>query len=96
MAAGLQINHEARRITLPPGVIRPNDYACLWRLLPVTAQDERMTVGRLLEQAHGCGSRQVRNTACDACWDNAMVTTLEAEGWTIVRETTGQPDGVVR
>ena len=92
----LRINHEARRITLPPGVIRPDAYSRLWELLSVTAQNERMTVGRLLEQAHGCKSQQIKNASCDACWDNAMVTTLEAEGWTIVRETTGQPDGVVR
>lgn len=96
MAAGLQINHEARRITLPPGVIRPNDYSRLWELLSATAQETQLVVGRLLEQAHGCESRQVRYAACDACWDNAMVTTLEAEGWTIVRETTSPPDGVVR
>ena len=96
MAVGLQINHEARRITLPPGVIRPNDYACLWQLLPVTAQEARMTVGRLLEQAHGCKSQQIKNASCDACWDNAMVTTLEAEGWTIERQETSPPDGAAR
>ena len=89
----LRINHKARRITLPPGVIQTADYAYLWRLLPEAAQEGRMMVGRLLEQAHGCGPRQPRGTACDACWDEAMVTTLEAEGWTIVRETTSQPDG---
>lgn len=94
MTVRLQINHEARRIILPPGVIRPNDYAHLWQLLSVTAQNERVLVGRLLEQAHGCRSRQVKGAACDACWDNAMVTTLEAEGWTIVREATSQPGGV--
>ena len=93
MAAGLQINHEARRITLPPGVIRPDAYSRLWQLLSVTAQNERMTVGLLLEQAHGCKSQQIKNASCDACWDNAMVTTLEAEGWTIVREETSRLDG---
>ena len=87
----LRINHKARRIILPPGVIRPVDYSRLWVLLSVTAQNERMTVGRLLEQAHGCKSQQIKNASCDACWDNAMVTTLEAEGWTIVREATSPP-----
>ena len=89
----LRINHKARRIILPPGVIRSGDYSRLWELLSVTAQEARMMVGRLLEQAHGCKSQQIKSAFCDACWDNAMVTTLEAEGWTIERQTTSPPDG---
>ena len=87
----LRINRKARRIILPPGVIRPGDYSRLWELLSATAQEARLVVGRLLEQAHGCESRQVRYAACDTCWDEALLMTLEAEGWTIVRETTSPP-----
>ena len=76
-----------RRITIPPGAIdgsgfgalanMTQDYGLYRQLLPI------------LMTAHGCRL----NDVCNQCWDEAMMMTLEAEGWTIVRETTGQPDG---
>jgi hypothetical protein len=81
VAAGLQINHEARRLTLPSGRINGFAYIDLIRMLSKAQDSERLTTGRLLALAHGHST----GTPCDACWDEATLLTLEAHGWTIER-----------
>ena len=81
MRNGLQIDHEARRITLPPGWIDGFAYVDLISMLSKVQDSERLTTRRLLAMAHGHST----GTPCDACWDEATLLTLEAHGWTIER-----------
>ena len=81
MRNGLQIDHEARRITLPPGWIDGFAYVDLISMLSKVQDSERLTTRRLLALAHGHST----GTPCDACWDEATLLTLEAHGWTIER-----------
>lgn len=81
MGNGLQIDHEARRLTLPSGRINGFAYVDLIRMLSKAQNSERLTTGRLLALAHGHST----GTPCDACWDEAIIVTLEAHGWTIER-----------
>jgi len=78
---GLQIDHEARRITLPPGWIEGLAYVDLINILTEMQNAVRLTTGRLLALAHGHST----GTPCDACWDEAIITALETAGWTIER-----------
>lgn len=81
MGDGLQIDHEARRLTLPSGRINGFAYVDLSCMLSKAQDSERLTTGRLLALAHGHST----GTPCDACWDEAIIVTLEAHGWTIER-----------
>lgn len=81
MGNGLQIDHEARRLTLPSGRIDGFAYVDLISMLSKAQNSERLTTGRLLALAHGHST----GTPCDACWDEATLLTLEAHGWTIER-----------
>ncbi len=81
MGDGLQIDHEARRLTLPSGRINGFAYVDLIRMLSKVQNAMRLTTGRLLALAHGHST----GTPCDACWDEAIIVTLEAHGWTIER-----------
>ncbi len=81
MRNGLQIDHEARRLTLPSGQINGFAYVDLIRMLSKAQDSERLTTGRLLALAHGHST----GTPCDDCWDEATLLTLEAHGWTIER-----------
>lgn len=81
MRNGLQIDHEARRLTLPSGRIDGFAYVDLSRMLSKVQDSERLTTRRLLAMAHGHST----GTPCDACWDEAIIVTLEAAGWTIER-----------
>ena len=81
MRNGLQIDHEARRLTLPSGQINGFAYVDLVSMLPKVQDSERLTTGRLLAMAHGHST----GTPCDACWDEAIIVTLEGTGWTIER-----------
>jgi hypothetical protein len=78
---GLQIDHEARRLTLPSGQIDGLAYVDLINILTEMQNAVRLTTGRLLALAHGHST----GTPCDACWDEAIIVTLEAAGWTIER-----------
>lgn len=79
-----------RRITVPPGAIDGSNFSDLVDIIQKYETFRRLI--QLLVIGHGCRLYAV----CNQCWDEALLMTLEAEGWTIVRETTGQPDGADR
>ncbi len=81
MGDGLQIDRDARRITLPPGRIDGFAYVDLISMLSKMQNAMRLTTGRLLALAHGHST----GTPCDVCWDEAIITALETAGWTIER-----------
>ena len=76
-----------RRITVPPGAIDGSNFGDLVNIVREYEMYRRLV--SVLLTGHGCNLDEV----CNPCWDEALLMTLEAEGWTIVRETTGQPDG---
>lgn len=81
MRHGLQIDHEARRLTLSSGRINGFAYGDLINILTEMQNAVRLTTGRLLALAHGHST----GTSCDDCCDEAIIVTLEAAGWTIER-----------
>ena len=81
------VDRRARRLTVPPGVLTGVNYA---QLAALVKSDAHVDVRRMLSVAHGCQ----RNNTCNPCVDTAILMTLEAEGWTIIREATSPPAGV--
>ncbi len=81
------IDETARRLTVPPGAQSSDNYGDLLDLVKDYAALTRLR--KFLTLAHRCGE----NDLCNPCWDEALLMTLEAEGWTIVCEATSQPGG---
>ena len=79
-----------RRITVPPGAIGGSNFGDLGNIVREYAMYRRLV--SVLMTGHGCNLDEV----CNPCWDEALLMTLEAEGWTIERQTTSQPDGAAR
>ena len=77
-----------RRITVPPGAIDGSNFGDLGNIVREYAMYRRLV--SVLMTGHGCNLDEV----CNPCWDEALLMTLEAEGWTIVRQETSPPDGV--
>ena len=77
-----------RRITVPPGAIDGSNFGDLGNIVREYAMYRRLV--SVLMTGHGCNLDEV----CNPCWDEALLMTLEAEGWTIVREATSPPAGV--
>ena len=84
------IDEAARRLTVPPGAQSGNNYGDLLGL--VKDYEALARLRKFLQLAHRCGE----NDLCNPCFDDAVLMTLEAEGWTIERQTTSQPDGAAR
>ena len=79
-----------RRITVPPGAIDGSNFGDLGNIVREYAMYRRLV--SVLMTGHGCNLDEV----CNPCWDEALLMTLEAEGWTIERQTTSPPDGAAR
>ena len=86
----VRVDERARRLTVPPGALNGVNYARLSTL--VRERGGQVRLRQVLTSAHGCR----RGDTCNACVDTAVLTMLEAEGWTIVREATSQPGGAAR
>ena len=84
----VRVDERARRLTVPPGALNGVNYARLSTL--VRERGGQVRLRQVLTSAHGC---RLGDT-CNACVDTAVLTMLEAEGWTIVRQETSPPDGV--
>ena len=83
----LVIDTATRRITVPPGAIDGSNFSDLVDIIQKYETFRRLI--QLLVIGHGCRLYAV----CNQCWDEALLMTLEAEGWTIERQTTSPPDG---
>ena len=81
------IDETARRLTVPPGAQSGDNYGDLLGLVKDYKALARLRT--FLKLAHRCGEDDL----CNPCFDDAVLMTLEAEGWTIVRETTSQQAG---
>ena len=77
-----------RRITVPPGAIDGSNFGDLGNIVREYAMYRRLV--SVLMTGHGCNLDEV----CNPCWDEALLMTLETEGWTIERQETSPPDGV--
>ena len=82
------IDEVARRLTVPPGAQSGDNHGDLLRLVKDFMAQARLR--KFLQLAHRCGEDDL----CNPCWDEALLMTLEAEGWTIVRQETSPPAGV--
>lgn len=84
------IDTATRRITVPPGAIDGSNFGDLVNIVREYETYRRLVP--VLLAGHGCQL----NNVCNPCWDEALLMTLEAEGWTIERQETSRPGGADR